>query len=152
MRVRHQKEVNFFKLLTFVLMIAVLVLSFFPCNKINHYSGPWSNEITHTVQYVGFMPAFCVIITIIELLLLFLSNRMWSKVIRFVLNLVKITFPIGSFYFQDKLDEIICDIGGYNIYLGWSVYVIIGIGIVIGAVEIIDIITTEKKKGTAVSK
>ena len=69
-----------------------------------------------------------------------------------LLQFAKISFPICSFYFLDKLDEIIYDIGSYNIYLGWSVYVIIGIGIVIGAVEIIDIISTEKKKRTAVSK
>ena len=152
MSFRGNKEKNVLKYLIVVLIIAVLVLSFVPCIRVTRSSGPWDPVQKQTTHNTGFQPMFCLIVTIIELLLLFTSNRTWSKVIRFILNLIKISFPILFFDFQDKFDEIAYDIGSITVQLGWAVYVIVGIGIVIGAVEIIDIICTAKEKAMAASE
>ena len=49
-------------------------------------------------------------------------------------------------YATDIFDKIAYDIGATNVYIGWSVYLIIAIGLVNGMLEIVNIISLAKER------
>lgn len=132
---------NIIKIVLVILILAFMAVSFMPCIKETESTliGKIEKSEIVRVNDSQYCPMFCAVISVFELLLIFISKKVWSKIVRFILNLIKIAVPLPLLNYMDNL----FGGGAAAIYINYSFnrvgYLIIGIGVLIAILNLIDI-------------
>ena len=130
------------KIILTVLTLAFFALSFAPCIIEIHEYLIGSDLLEESfVEYLGYCPSLCAVISAIELLLLFRSNKMWSQIVRLILILIKTAAPLPLIKLMAEISPSF--IGGltrvtysYN----WIGYLLIGFGSVLFILNLVELL------------
>lgn len=109
------------------LTVLFFALTFVPCIRMVSFNG-WTME--ESVSYINCGPAFYGVVSFFELLLVFCSQKMWAKIIRVILSLVKAVAPLLSIVILNKLGVLFSDLFISYTYNSF-IYIITGLGIVL---------------------
>lgn len=121
--------------LIFLLLFAVG--SFGPCLIGEYQAGSHS-----TAFYANYNPRNCLCFLAAELFILKISKRIWSQVVRLLLNLIKILAPFFSFEFLNEFFQN----GGVGYRFGILGYAMIGIWFFTGLCIVLEMICTIKER------
>ena len=142
------KKTTKISLIITVLLIVTVALSFTKCVTVTHYpsgggwsAGAWDNKAeVYTEQY---SPVFVLIMTGVELGLLWMGNTLINTIIRILLNIAATAGPLGSIllkFTREWMSNLFDYIKApqYNkIAFSWPVYIIIILGVIISVLHII---------------
>ena len=126
-----------------ILIISLLffALTFIPCIRMEYYSV-W--EMQTSVSYERYKPLLCGAFTFFELLLLFVSQRTWSGIVRIVFDLMKTFLPQVAVFISNSVGSLVTDAGYSGSFTG-TVYIITALGILIAVLDLTDLFMNKKR-------
>lgn len=144
----RRREINIIRFVQIILILLFCVASFAPC-IIEEHMPIFPTKFTEfaggkRITFRDYASHFCVILSALELLLLFLSKRQWSKIVRLILSLTKIIAPLPMLDFLNKLFERI-GMETVSYRLNWIAYPIMGIGLLEVLCNMLDIISQKER-------
>ena len=118
-----------------VVLIAMAVISFGPClhDYAKYAIGVVGDTANKYSGYCNFLPQFFCAFSVAEMILLFIGNKKWPRVIGIFLTIAKLAFPF-LYYGLDFKEKVVGDLAlntaDFTIYkpavLG---YVLLGLGV-----------------------
>ena len=123
-----------------VALIAIVIFSFTDCITVTHHPSwsAWSSKPYKATVYMGgYLPVYVCILTVGQLLLLWLVNKKFACILGVISNFFATVIPLPYLYLKTSFETAMKDmfydyISEYNEYVfGPIVYLIIGIGVVV---------------------
>ena len=124
-----------------VLTLVFCALSFAPCIKETHVYLIDSDYLDKSfVEYLGYCPKLCAVISAIELLLLLRSNKLWSRIFRLILILIKTAAPLPLIKLVSEMRETLGGLYGITYSYNWIGYLLIGFGSLLFILNLVQLL------------
>ena len=83
------------KIALVILLLAMAGISFGPCLKDMSVLTIGTAKVGNIYSgYCNYLPQFFCVVSLIELILVFIANKKWPKVVGIILTLIKLAFPM----------------------------------------------------------